>query len=242
MKENIYTIPVTEAFENGGECPFCGLFETLTADAVNFMLSDAYMQDHIRMETNKTGFCKHHLETLFAQKNRLGLSLIMYTHMRDVNAEVKSLLTDMLAAKTGFFKKSNEKRSAKTVSRINELEKSCYVCDRINGFFTRYVDTYFFLWKKDDDIKNLTKKTNGFCLNHYADLLEAGEEALSPAEFGEFLNITVPMQIDAFAALEADLDWFIKKYDYRFVNEPWKNSKDALGRALKKMQSINVKE
>ena len=34
------------------------------------------------------------------------------------------------------------------------------------------------------------------------------------------------------ADLEDDLDWFIQKFDHRNMNEPWKNSKDALPRAM----------
>jgi hypothetical protein len=32
--------------------------------------------------------------------------------------------------------------------------------------------------------------------------------------------------------LEGDLDWFTQKFDFRFKDEPWKNSKDALPRAI----------
>ncbi|AIS52918.1 hypothetical protein TKV_c17670 [Thermoanaerobacter kivui] len=38
------------------------------------------------------------------------------------------------------------------------------------------------------------------------------------------------------AAIEkniSDLEWFITKFDYRFHNEPWYDSKDSIERALK---------
>jgi hypothetical protein len=72
--------------------------------------------------------------------------------------------------------------------------------------------------------------------------MQAGEGKLGASDFHEFLNITIPIQLRFFYTLEEDLDWFIKKYDYRFAKEPWKNSKDALQRTLKKVQSVNVKE
>ena len=37
-----------------------------------------------------------------------------------------------------------------------------------------------------------------------------------------------------------DLEWFIDKFDYRYKDEPWGDSKDALQRALRKMNSINL--
>ena len=33
-----------------------------------------------------------------------------------------------------------------------------------------------------------------------------------------------------------DLDWLIKKYDYRYAGADWKNSRDALRRAMQKYQ------
>lgn len=242
MKENIYTIPVIESFENGGECAFCAMHEKLTQDAIEFMLGNAYMEDYIRMETNKLGFCKNHIEKLYYQQNRLGLSLIMYTHLHDVNSDIKKLLLEIDKTKGGLFKKAAESKTAKVVKHIKELEQSCYICNRIDGTFDRYIDTFFYLWKKDDDIKEIVKKSKGFCLNHYSTLLQMGEKKLSSSEFNNFLEITIPIQIESFDRLEEDLDWFIKKYDYRFANEPWKNSKDSLKRTIKKIQSADVHE
>ncbi len=60
MKNHIHTIPVLEAFnkakEQGG-CPFCRMFDKLNADAIDFIMGPAYMEDDVRMETNRTGFC-----------------------------------------------------------------------------------------------------------------------------------------------------------------------------------------
>jgi hypothetical protein len=37
------------------------------------------------------------------------------------------------------------------------------------------------------------------------------------------------------ARLQEELEWFISKFDYRFTNEPWKNSKDSLIRTIQKL-------
>jgi hypothetical protein len=42
--------------------------------------------------------------------------------------------------------------------------------------------------------------------------------------------------------VKEDLDWFIDKFDYRYKDEPWKNSKDALPRMLQKVNSSDIKE
>jgi hypothetical protein len=32
--------------------------------------------------------------------------------------------------------------------------------------------------------------------------------------------------------MEDDLEWFVLKFDYRNIDAPWKNAKDALPRAI----------
>ena len=42
--------------------------------------------------------------------------------------------------------------------------------------------------------------------------------------------------------LNEDLKWFIKKFNYEYTNEPWKNSRDCLVRGIfkiKKKDPIN---
>ena len=38
--------------------------------------------------------------------------------------------------------------------------------------------------------------------------------------------------------VQEDLDWLVCKYDYRNLNADWKNSKDALQRAMQKIEGI----
>lgn len=35
-----------------------------------------------------------------------------------------------------------------------------------------------------------------------------------------------------------DVSWFINKFDHKYFNEPWKNAKDSLPRAMTKDCSI----
>ena len=39
------------------------------------------------------------------------------------------------------------------------------------------------------------------------------------------------------AELQKDVSWFCKKFDYRYDEEPWYNSKDAVERAFKFLRS-----
>ena len=79
MKETIYTIPLMDAFNANDECPFCFIERNLEQHAISFILGSAYMEDDVRMETDKIGFCRHHYKMMFDYGNRLGSALILST-------------------------------------------------------------------------------------------------------------------------------------------------------------------
>ena len=42
---------------------------------------------------------------------------------------------------------------------------------------------------------------------------------------------------DYMSTLTDDVSWFCKKFDYRYGDEPWYNSKDSVERAIKFLRS-----
>ena len=78
MKEKIYTIPLMDAFHTNDECPFCFIERNLEQHAIDFVLGSgaSYMEDDIRAETDKMGFCREHYKKMFDYGNRLGTGLI----------------------------------------------------------------------------------------------------------------------------------------------------------------------
>ena len=86
MKERIYTIPVSEAFEVDSECPMCILERRVENDAIEYTLGPSMMEPDRRIETNEKGFCSHHFTKLYnTQENRLPLGLIIDTHLMEQN-------------------------------------------------------------------------------------------------------------------------------------------------------------
>ena len=79
MAEQIYTIPVNDAFDSGCECPMCQMQKDLERNAIEYTMGPSYMEDDNRAMTDKLGFCSHHLRMLYQEKNRLGLALMMNT-------------------------------------------------------------------------------------------------------------------------------------------------------------------
>ncbi len=240
MKNNIYIYPVIEAFKAGGECPFCTMYDLLETEVIEFVMGPSYMEDDIRMETNKVGFCRNHLIRMFENQNRLGLSLMLHTHLQTMNAKFPKLTKNLAERSPKLFQK--KKGPSEAVSFLQEVASSCYVCNRVEKTFERYVDTFFYIYKKDSEIRDLVKNSKGFCLEHLALLLTEAESKLDGKQYENFIDLLLPIQLEAMKALEEDLDWFIRKFDYTNKNEPWKNAKDALPRALQKIGRLKVED
>lgn len=237
MKEQIYTIPVNEGFEAGGECAFCNMLAKLEQDAIEYTLGPSYMEDDIRMETDKIGFCAKHYNKLFHEKNRLGLGLIMHTHYKKLTSDTEKLLKDIKPVKKSIFSKADKSPVDDICNYIDSITNSCFICNKMERSMDRYIDTFFFMWQKMPEIKESVKNCNGFCIEHFATLLKIGEKKLSEKDFKEFLDIVVPIQIENMKRVTDEIEWFTDKFDYRYKDEPWGNSKDAIPRGITKLSS-----
>ncbi len=99
MKEKIYTIPVTEAYEADCVCPLCFLEERLEKEAIEYALGAAMMEPEFRIESNEKGFCNHHYSMLFGMSNKLALSLVLDTHLEEILKKLDSLKKSASALK-----------------------------------------------------------------------------------------------------------------------------------------------
>ena len=59
-------------------------------------------------------------------------------------------------------------------------------------------------------------------------------EELNAKELGEFVQALAKMEQENLDRIQEDISWFIKKFDYRFEKEDWKNSRDAVERTVNK--------
>ena len=227
MSEKIYTIPINEAFDAAGEdhslgCPFCALYERFEHDQLDIILGASMMEPDIRIKTNEQGFCHKHYEKMFNMKNRLGMALMLESHLNELREDMKGGLSEIFSGK-----------GSKAVGRIEKLEGSCYVCERVEHTMERVFVNAALLWDEDPDFKNKIKKQPYFCLEHYRRFVEAGQKNIHKKRFGGFYETVSGVEMAYFDKLREDVSWFCKKFDYRYENEPWKDSKDAVERAIK---------
>lgn len=71
-------------------------------------------------------------------------------------------------------------------------------------------------------------------------ILEIGEIKLNDKDFSDFEEIIISVQMKNLKRIEEELDWFIKKFDYRNSDKPWGNSRDSLLRTINKIASIII--
>ena len=234
MKEKIYTIPVNVAFDEGGECPFCNMYRRLEQESVDYMLGPAYMEDDIRMETNKKGFCSRHYTLMYNQQNRLGLALMLHTHLQTTGRKLNELAAKRKPIKKSLFSRPDKDEIS---AYINEITSSCYICDRIENTFERYVDTFFYMWTKMPEIQEKVKNSKGFCLKHFSLLLTEGAQKLSSAEYEKLVDIILPLEQENIKRITDEVEHFTDKFDYRHKDEPWGNSRDSVERGILKTAS-----
>ena len=227
--EQIYTIPVNEAFEKSAEdkscgCAFCTLYNKLENDELDLILGASMMEPDVRIKTNEKGFCRIHYDMMFTRKNRLGMALTLESHLDELKKEIKD---GGLSAGSG----------KKPVSRISELEKTCYVCERIAFNFAHMVETAVLLWESDENFPAKFKAQPYFCLPHFKKFLQYGQSKLPKKRLQEFVSQVEEIEERYLDELSGDVSWFCKKFDYRYDEEPWYNSKDAVERSIKFLRS-----
>lgn len=230
MKEQLYSIPVNDAFASECECPLCAMRKELEDAAIDYTMGPSYMEDDNRAKTDELGFCQRHISMLYNQKNRLGMALIQNTHLNKTIKDLKKLSQTKPTSNSGLFKKGSKQTSVKEY--IDKLESSCFICQRIDSVFNRYINTIFHLWKKDEEFKTKFKASRGFCTLHYGILFDESANYLKGAELDDFITCLNEIYFSNIERVNGDVDWFITKFDYRFDKEPWKNSKDALVRSI----------
>ena len=104
MKEQLYTIPLNDAFAADDECPFCYIEQKVEQDLLDFTLGSgsSYMESDIRDMTDKAGFCRYHFQKMFQYGNTLGNAWILKTHFRKINQELDQEIKRFKPAKISF--------------------------------------------------------------------------------------------------------------------------------------------
>ena len=223
--EQIFTIPVNEEFDacrddaaNG--CPFCKLYRRLQRDEIDIILGASMMEPDIRIMTNEQGFCAKHFEIMLGRKRMLGMGLILESHLAEVKGKItkRALLKDPSAASIPLLKK---------------LSDDCYVCTRIKRNLDAMISTAVYLYEHDDEFRDKLRAQPYFCIDHYTMLISYAQKKMNKKLFSALFEDAEGVMEKYITSLSEDVSWFCKKFDYRYDEEPWYNSKDSVQRSIK---------
>lgn len=216
MQDSIYTIPVNEMFEPKCGCPLCAMRDMLETRCVDYIMGAAMMEPDVRMETNRLGFCKYHLDRMHEGRNRLSLALMLETRLAE--------LQETVFQKQGLFSKKKAERHVPT----------CYVCDKIDWAMERQVDTVFRMYTGDEGFRRLFAEQEAFCMEHYHLLAHAAPAKLNKKQLPEFMDALNGVTLGYLRLLKEDVTHFTRMFDYRNAgaDADWGNSKDSIERAM----------
>ncbi len=252
MQYHIDTIPVWDAVKLNSECPLCALKRRNELMDIQRFLGASVMEPDTRIHVNQKGFCGHHLKQLFAQKNRLGLALMLHTHMKETEKAVENILLKAKEAGKqtgGMALKRMFKGNGSSLTPLQEAAKSleetasaCVLCDSIKEHMNRYVYTMLYLWERDKDFKRAFSQSKGVCIPHGVQLLSMAEESLPARELASFVETLSSLITSNLKRIEQEVEWFTLKFDYRNQEKPWGNSRDAVERAINKLRGWSAGE
>lgn len=221
MVYHIYTALIWEKFNLETECPLCEIKKVVEEQFLFEFLNDAVMDDDVRIKVNKLGFCKEHFDKLFVRQNKLSIALQMSTRL---NALIKDI----------------EKGSAKC--QIADLEKensSCIICDLTKESMQKYYMTIAYMFKTDREFAKKLSSSNGFCLEHYKELLKYSSHAGALKK--EYIEVLRNLELNTLYNLQNNLKAFCDKHDYRNRTKPLGSAENALPLARTKFYGTKEK-
>ena len=237
MKEQLDMIPVNDAFTSEDECPFCWLERQAEQRAMRYTLGPgaSYMEPDVRAATDAEGFCRYHLQKMFDYGNALGNALVLQTYyvgmLKRLEVEIDGF---QMPDKKGLFSKKKAEELP-ILSWAKENNENCFLCNRLKYNMDRYYTTFFHMIK-EEGFRQKVENSKGFCMHHFSQLMEKAGEKLPNAQREWFYETVLSLMQENLARVQADLDWFIDKFDYRNASAPWKNSQDAVQRAMQKLR------
>lgn len=210
MAETIYTIPINDAFDLRDGCPLCRLRADLEAASLDYIMGAAMMEPDVRAETNRLGFCRGHFDKMLEMKNRLGLALMLESHLSSVETLLE---VPQSGGKKLFGSRKNEDSCS---AALTELSGSCYICRRTADFEGKYLSNTVHLWKTDEAFRKKFAGQPYFCTGHAAALLTLADSQLDAKRLAVFHASLIGIMREYVRKLKKDLSGFTKSFDHRF--------------------------
>ncbi len=223
MRADITNIPISDVFDPKEGCPICRMRNLLEQRMAEYITGAAMMEPDVRIETNRLGFCYEHFRLVLKQRNRLGVGLILETHLAEMEKEIFN----------GSLPLLGKSAKGKAKAATSHLE-TCFICDKVEWAMERMLATVCRLWENERDFRALFEQQEALCLPHFAELISAAEKNMSKRNIGDFSKAASALSSHYLEALQKDVSHFCKMFDYRNGGEDadWGNSRDSVERSV----------
>lgn len=217
---------VHDAYDQGGECPLCGLVDAAERRYLESFLGGRAMAPEARVLTNEKGFCPAHALRLYRGHNPLGLAVMVHTHLRHQAPALRRALSE---ARTPGRRGAALDRLA---GRIAALRERCQVCDMLAADLARWSYTIVYLWKHDPEFPPRLAASRGFCLDHLRGVALSARDQLAARDLERFLADVLPLAEAGLDRLEADVLGFTQLFQHTEAGQGTEEQRTALSRAL----------
>ncbi|MGQ9747514.1 MAG: DUF6062 family protein [Candidatus Caldatribacteriaceae bacterium] len=247
MKQALETIPIWDAFSQGTECPLCILASRVEDSFLTSYLEEFVMDASSRNKVIQSGFCNGHLYKLLEYHDNLGLALTLESIIKGLllpkdltsssqgNPTRGSRLLRSLLPKD---RKTKDSEQSREWGFTFPHQDTCLACQHISSFIEQYCHLIARMYYDDPEFREAFLKSKGFCIPHSFIFVENLKENPQSARNREIISETLRLLRASLERLLKELGWFIKKYDYRFANEPWEGTEDSVVRAIQKLVGL----
>ncbi len=213
--ESIHKIPVNEAFSESCGCPLCRLKARYADKAVWFLYEEGIMNPETRIETNKKGFCREHLDLLSKEKQSLSLALMLETRLEVIQKALKG------------------KNAKSTTKEINKQSESCYICEYTDSALEEIAGLVSQMYK-EEEFREKFLNQEFFCLPHTALLLEKNE--LKGSLSTRYVNDIISINEKFCTNIRKNLSSYAESFDYKSERGSGDSVKDASRKAIDYMR------
>lgn len=224
---SIEHIRIYENFEKKEKCALCRAIEEFENQVLNSISTDLVMDlDFFPKFGDGYTFCDYHMSKMENMRDKLGMAIMI---KKLITLEIRKMENDQFENKSSkiFMKRGHDKK--------------CFVCEKVNiKAMNSDISITLELWKDKKSFREIFRNQEYFCFKHSRILINEAKNKFSKNEFRVFREEIKNIQMRYCKELESDLEWFINKFDYRYSNEPWYNSKDSIYRAREILIRDNI--
>ena len=223
---------VHDAYSDPGECPLCLLERDAERTYLRSFQHSRVMEPNVRVQTNSKGFCRDHLGKLYDGENKLGLGLVVHTHLQYLRTVVEAELDSLLKSAGG--RKGKDRAAAESAS-LSKRRGTCFICGLLEADMQRYVVTILYLWSRDPEFPPVFRASRGFCIPHFAQALGQAATLMRSDRLARWLADTIPLMKESLESLDGDLRAFTQLHQAGSAAPGSDAERSALARTLQKI-------